>query len=99
MDEMKKMNQVPLTDAELENVTGGREIFDKKGREVGWTTITEYNQPVIHYRVCPECGKAMHKGKNNAYYCDPCDCWKLFPPDVAAFFGSEQEFLRTMVVY
>lgn len=99
MDEMKKTDpmQTPLADAELEEVTGGgKDFFDSKGRAVGYTAVNSYYEPVIRYRACPKCGKAMHMGKFNFYYCDPCDYWAVMP-DLNTFYGSEREFMRTMV--
>lgn len=100
MAEEKKLDEMlhPLEDDELENVSGG-EILDRKGRYVG---IEQRYRPYfldpheiwsVHYFPCSKCGRPMHIGTANMWYCDPCDRWE-FNPDSAYYHCEDlQDFI------
>lgn len=95
----------PLDDSELEDVSGGCEdcIYDRKGRYIGEYTSrysplsdkfwTSENTWGVYYWACSKCGKPMHQGTMNVYYCDPCDRWE-FSPSVKMFNGTADEFKK-----
>lgn len=95
-------NKKPLTDEELEGVSGGEAIYDSQGRYIGEYTCkygplsdkfwTSENTWGVYYNACSKCGKPMHQGTMNVFYCDPCDRWE-FSPGVRMFNGTADEFL------
>lgn len=94
-DEMKKT----LTDEDLEGVSGGaiQDVYDRRGRKIGrfflestemWTGRKIY---CTIYYACAKCGKPVHIGTMNMYYCDPCDRWQMSAQQ-RRFEGSLEEF-------
>ena len=93
MDQEKKENpQQEVEDQKLEQVAGGAKdenhgyVRDKKGRIIGEGTWDGSWSFV--YWPCPKCGKPMHLGTLNWYYCDPCD-YKKFSMRYHIWFGDE----------
>ena len=87
----------PLADDELENVNGGISVYDKKGRYVGFTGKELFGDVYVCYYPCPKCGRPMHVGKFNFYYCDPCDYWTT-SCRTEGFDGTAEEFKRYMKI-
>lgn len=96
MEEKKREHAPePLADDELENINGGSEIYDNKGRYIGYTGRGTYGDLYVYYTPCPKCGNPMHRGKFGFNYCDPCDYWSM-APNITSFEGTEQDFRRRM---
>ncbi len=60
-----------LNDSELEMATGGMDWYQdrKNDRYYKWTGGDNTSEK---YR-CPNCGRLLHAGWGNRYYCDPCN--------------------------
>ncbi len=83
-----------LTEAELEQVSGGEEIteeqrvYDCRGREVG---VWNYNPTRLYYWPCKKCGKPCHLD-GNVKYCDPCNKWYVML-SLTWWKGTEAELI------
>lgn len=83
-----------LNEQNMEQVAGGadnskhRYIKDRKGRTIGEATWDGY-WSIVYWR-CPKCGKPMHLGTLNWYYCDPCDYKKFHMPYYIWTLGEDK---------
>ena len=78
MDDKKPVEAQELADEELEKVAGGRRYFaTTSGRYfhyVGRLADSDgYEDDWNKRYLCPNCGKPVHCGRWDRYYCDPCD--------------------------
>lgn len=91
-----------LSDEELEGVTGGvvigggdsydeKDIFDRKHRWIGRKMLDWYNVERVYFYPCT-CGRPMHRGTLNCWYCDPCDRFEMFP-GLYYYTGTIGEFI------
>lgn len=88
----------PLSDGNMEKVSGGRKTYNQKGQQIGDTTWHWVGSMWNHYQVesytyypCPKCGKPMHVGTLGWYYCDPCDYKSMFAEEIVWRGGSLQD--------
>ncbi len=75
-----------LTDAELENVTGGMEWYQdtKEHRFFHWAGGNNLDEK---YR-CPNCDRLLHYGTGWRYYCDPCNESWFYESDLTLNLGD-----------
>ena len=78
--EQSKPQSRELSDQELAQASGGKykeyvdDIWkrDSQGRVTHWKT----DSGKIYHFTCPRCGRILHYGTLDFFYCDPCDdCW------------------------
>lgn len=74
MDEKKHPGVQELDDSELGEVSGGITETTYNGRKYKWNggTLT-YDSTWDKAFLCPRCGRPVHYGILNRYYCDACD--------------------------
>lgn len=85
MDENKHEGVTELDDSQLEGIAGGITETSYNGKKYKWNggTLT-YDKTWDQAYCCPRCGRPVHYGILNRFYCDPCDDWwyyedKLLP--------------------
>ena len=76
--EQSKPQRRELSDQELAQASGGNAggmatvwKTDSQGRVTHWI---KNNGEIVHY-TCPRCGRILHYGTLDFFYCDPCDDW------------------------
>ena len=68
-----------IPDEEIAAVSGGLTLEDYV-TPVGWdskgrvTHLGDSKGNVVHF-LCPDCGRILHRGSCEMWYCDPCDEW------------------------
>ena len=84
--EQSKPQRRELSDQELAQASGGQDDGDPIGKEYVWDVWKTDSQgrvthwikntgEIVHY-TCPRCGRILHYGTLDFFYCDPCDdCW------------------------
>ena len=75
MSENETPDARELTDEQLENVSGGLREIKYKGkwyRYVGNGNMF-YGSDWDKCYLCPNCGRPVHHGSWERFYCDPCD--------------------------
>lgn len=83
-----------LSDAELEQVSGGYGLLKKKnirdgnGRLVGFVKGDK-----ILYHPCGKCGKPLHCGMGVSWFCDPCNA-VFMPFSDTEWGGSKEELIE-----
>lgn len=82
-----------LGDEDLEDVAGGggrkydaNDLFDRKGRWIGRNVpywggdfFDMHWIDRVEFYPCSRCGRPMHRGRLNFFYCDPCDRFEMAP--------------------